>query len=485
LPKGLWYEDWAMAGKPVPVPGDDEIQRWFQDLRFQSRLTNEEMEEFDAIDLGDLTIYHGLGSRNMPSLSTDMLHNSSMKKLRELGSSLRANPMTQGLEPLQLKGEFSQKKRGGVAKGPSSTFGSEFRDTSTSLSDGRVSSKRMLYLAERMKNAGPNRLATWAKAAGISTRTGRKVPQAPLGAEVPVDDAQIYARALGGESDDARRGTLQPSTADTAEPKMGKKATSLDSGSSDRAATVGKSTARESLPSAGAQPLTTLQEQEKKTRKSTSAATRRRKSQICKVGNAFEMCVFLSKRHYLPLGEVRDRLREYNALDVNGDGGLSRAEFMRAIKLRCNIPEDEDFPSNFFDDSWKHVDKDGSGEIDFEEYLLWSVNHQWCQELCVSNAEDRELRRIAREYGFVLPDVEALKSVFDRFDVDGSGQIDESEFRSVLIQLMKIQVDEVPTRKMKQYFREVDGDGSGEVSFEEFVVWYISVYSVNPLVGPD
>merc|ERR1712034_206967 len=99
---------------------------------------------------------------------------------------------------------------------------------------------------------------------------------------------------------------------------------------------------------------------------------------------------------------------------------------------------DEELPSHISDEAWSKFDRDGSGEIDFEEFVLWAGSHQWGEEMIVGDPKDRQMRRIARDNGFLLPEIEGVKAVFDKFDVDKSGFIDEMEFKAVLIKLMKV-----------------------------------------------
>jgi len=123
------------------------------------------------------------------------------------------------------------------------------------------------------------------------------------------------------------------------------------------------------------------------------------------------------------------------------------------------------------------ADSDGNGVVDFEEYLMWCLNHAWAEELLVTDPKERELRKIARDRGFNLPEVEKVKRVFDRFDTDGGGVIDEQEFRKVITELMRVQdSDDLTQRKLVQLWKGVDTDGNGQVKFEEFLVWYLNLH---------
>ena len=61
-----------------------------------------------------------------------------------------------------------------------------------------------------------------------------------------------------------------------------------------------------------------------------------------------------------------------------------------------------------------------------------------------------------------------LRRLFDMFDSDGSGHVDETELEG-LLQLM----GDVPRKcEVDELLRKLDTDGSGTLSFDEFVAMY-------------
>ena len=89
------------------------------------------------------------------------------------------------------------------------------------------------------------------------------------------------------------------------------------------------------------------------------------------------------------------------------------------------------------------MDKDGDGEIDFEEFLvLMSAKKK--------NSKDD-------------PDKE-LKDAFKVFDTDGSGTISKKE----LMALMKSLGQNLSEAELEAMMAEVDTDKSGEIDFKEF-----------------
>jgi calcium-dependent protein kinase len=87
----------------------------------------------------------------------------------------------------------------------------------------------------------------------------------------------------------------------------------------------------------------------------------------------------------------------------------------------------------------KMVDSDGSGEIDYSEWVVATIN------------KNR-----------LLSD-EKLEQAFKLFDKDDSGSISSEEVREVLG--VRKNIDE---SVWNEIILEVDGNGDGEISFEEF-----------------
>jgi len=192
----------------------------------------------------------------------------------------------------------------------------------------------------------------------------------------------------------------------------------------------------------------------------------------------FNYAVTVAKKHNLPVDQVKTSLEEFKRLDVSGDGCLQEDEFLEVVRLRANLPPGEEVPKHLHAKFWEKIDSDKSGNIDFEEYLLWSINVAYSEEMLVTDQKEREIRHLARKNGLNLNDVERIKKVFDEFDSDGSGVIDETEFKDVLIKLMKVKnPNDVSAKKMKRFWLEVDTDRSGEVNFEEFLLWYFNFFN--------
>jgi calcium-dependent protein kinase len=91
-------------------------------------------------------------------------------------------------------------------------------------------------------------------------------------------------------------------------------------------------------------------------------------------------------------------------MDVDGDGHISKEEFIAAEKKVKGAIKLGDK----WDDIMKNCDLDGDGKIDFQEFYTAAVSHQ----KIITKAN--------------------IKYAFDCFDVNGDGSIDVEEFKTIL-----------------------------------------------------
>lgn len=131
--------------------------------------------------------------------------------------------------------------------------------------------------------------------------------------------------------------------------------------------------------------------------------------------------------------EETDKMEEiFAAMDKNNDGMLSKQEISEGYEEHFGIPIDDEELDKIF----SAIDTDGSGAIDYSEFLMATMNEQQ------------------------LMSKEKLKQAFKMFDKDNSGTISKQEIRDALGNL-----DEEVADKM---ISEVDDNGDGEISFDEF-----------------
>jgi Ca2+-binding EF-hand superfamily protein len=84
---------------------------------------------------------------------------------------------------------------------------------------------------------------------------------------------------------------------------------------------------------------------------------------------------------------------------------------------------------------------------------------------------------LSKEHGVSVTQLDRIKSRFDQFDLDGSGNIDYDEFVHLLMFVLKAKrLDDISESTASRFWKEIDIDGSGEVDFEEFTAWYVKYF---------
>ncbi|XP_074576438.1 uncharacterized protein LOC141832971 [Curcuma longa] len=123
--------------------------------------------------------------------------------------------------------------------------------------------------------------------------------------------------------------------------------------------------------------------------------------------------------------------------DRDGDGCITMGELSMMINsLGLRATENE------LHEMINEVDEDGSGAIEFEEFLSFMAKKM--------NETDSE---------------EEVREAFKVFDKDQNGFISKNELKNVMISLGEKLTDE----EVDQMIKEADLDGDGQVNYEEFV----------------
>ena len=143
--------------------------------------------------------------------------------------------------------------------------------------------------------------------------------------------------------------------------------------------------------------------------------------------------------HNFPqMKDVINACKLFNQIDVNGDGKINKQEFLKGLKNKIS----SDSLAKDVDQIFKNIDMDNNGYIEYEEFVRAAVNKEH----------------------FLNENV--LKFAFRYFDKDGSGEITFDEIESVFKESItdKKNVSEA----LKKIISEVDTNGDGIISFNEF-----------------
>ncbi|XP_042436443.1 calmodulin-like protein 11 [Zingiber officinale] len=129
--------------------------------------------------------------------------------------------------------------------------------------------------------------------------------------------------------------------------------------------------------------------------------------------------------------------------DKDGDGCITMQELTTVIKSLGQNPSDEELQ-----EMMREVDSDGSGTIEFGEFL-----NLMARKMKESDGEDE------------------LREAFKVFDKDQDGYISAMELMNVMVTLGEKLTEE----EVDQMIREADLDGDGQVNYEEFVRMMMAV----------
>lgn len=132
--------------------------------------------------------------------------------------------------------------------------------------------------------------------------------------------------------------------------------------------------------------------------------------------------------------EEKERLAAvFRAIDINNDGSLDKKE----VKLGYSKFFNRDLSDEEVDAIFDQVDVDGTGELEYSEFVFGALGEKQ------------------------LLSIENLRKAFNIFDKDGSGSISMDELAEML------SCDEnLDDAAIKKIIAQVDADGDGEISFE-------------------
>lgn len=134
--------------------------------------------------------------------------------------------------------------------------------------------------------------------------------------------------------------------------------------------------------------------------------------------------------------ELKEINKQFQALDKDGDGKLTRSELLQEYSKTMNFAQ----ASEVVDKILVELDKDGDGFIDYTEFLVS------CGE---------RLKKVVRDN---------LKVAFQAFDLDQNGVITVDEIKEIL---QDGQVADEDTWKLM--LKEADMNGDGVIDFQEFI----------------
>lgn len=173
----------------------------------------------------------------------------------------------------------------------------------------------------------------------------------------------------------------------------------------------------------------------------------------------------------------KDLKEVFEMVDEDSSGLLDREEVALVVEFFAG---DEEVKDADIDAAMEQMDEDRSGEVDFKEFLDWwktksaaasprkvtieepkevlGAKTRW-NRLSRTDSKRRMQRLSSRD------DFESnLRHIFNRYDDDGSGEIDATE----LLEIMQSLGVSVTEQEIDTMVQEIDEDGSGTIDFLEF-----------------
>ena len=136
--------------------------------------------------------------------------------------------------------------------------------------------------------------------------------------------------------------------------------------------------------------------------------------------------------------DVVNACKLFSQIDVNGDGKVTQKELLKGLKTKIKSETLEKDVSEIY----KNIDMDNNGFIEYEEFVRAAVSKE----------------------SFMNDTV--LRFAFRYFDKDGSGEITFEEIEELFKQSIPEKSD--VHNILKQIIKEVDINGDGVITFDEF-----------------
>mmetsp|Transcript_28613 Transcript_28613/g.60687 ORF Transcript_28613/g.60687 Transcript_28613/m.60687 type:complete len:173 (-) Transcript_28613:279-797(-) len=157
---------------------------------------------------------------------------------------------------------------------------------------------------------------------------------------------------------------------------------------------------------------------------------------------AMDMKKPAARRPGLTDDEIEELRQAFDLFDTDGSGTIDPKELRAAMQSLGFEAKNQTIYQMI-----KDIDKDGTGEIDFDEFLdlmtsrlAGSDTKEDVQKIFELFDDDKtgyislqNLKRVARELGENMDDAELLEMI-ERADADQDGQISPDEFLSIMTQ---------------------------------------------------
>lgn len=156
---------------------------------------------------------------------------------------------------------------------------------------------------------------------------------------------------------------------------------------------------------------------------------------------------------------------------------LKQSAFEKVLCDLCSVADTKELSQLFVSKAFRLADMTKSGDLDLQEFVTWYATFSFSEELLLGKST-KNVRDVARTLGINLLDIERYKRVFDSYDKNKSGVIEQAEFRLMVNRLLKVPTGHhLPASVVKSFWNMADSDGNGHIDFPEFCEFYLKVFS--------
>ncbi|OQR89162.1 hypothetical protein THRCLA_09889 [Thraustotheca clavata] len=151
--------------------------------------------------------------------------------------------------------------------------------------------------------------------------------------------------------------------------------------------------------------------------------------------------------------------------DEDNSGSINAGELKRLLMALGQSVDD-----NQLQKILSIIDISGDGVISLEELTTWWVCMQR-RSIAASNSQALA-SQVINYHAMTKESIKELRKLFDQFDTDHSGSIDEHELKHLLARLNWFPSDEDRHRLMML----IDTSGDGQIDLDEFIAWWVTVH---------
>ena len=116
------------------------------------------------------------------------------------------------------------------------------------------------------------------------------------------------------------------------------------------------------------------------------------------------------------------------------DGKFQCSRLPEVLVALCDLSDATELDKKFLERARRAAERD-SGHMDIEEFAVWYSSFCFAEEVTV-RPQARQTRELARHMGLEIWAIEKFRVAFDKYDADGSGEIEFDEFSDMVQELL-------------------------------------------------